>query len=301
MRCRRPPWSEPESHSRQRPPPRRSAFRNSASALRKRIFNAPDMTLAQMTSGLSHPPAVQNFINEKRKNKLTPELTIEVARRQYGADYADSVAKALANPSRAIAHAHVESKRQLRQRLKELGFEPTPLPNRKQLVREAIDALLNQLGEGRKPSASRSARRPKLSERQAKKLAYNVPVKKDLVQEVLARRTDSPFVQRVLKDAGMKNLVISSHTSLAKLAGVLSNANRSLAQRAENLEAAVARLTGEVQSLREGGNSRGHWHAQALQLREMDYTMNQIANFLGRSPGAVKQVLARHAKSKSLS
>ena len=257
------------------------------------------MNLAQITTGLSYPPEVKDFIREKIKDKIPPDLMITIAQRAHGKDYANAVADAYAKRSSAIAGAYFESQRLFRRRLKELGVEPTQIRNKQQHMQAAIEALLEHIAQGKKPSASRAAKRPGLDASQAKKLAYNVPVKKEWIQEVLARRPNSPLVLRLTQDAGMKGVVINSHSSLARLAGALSNVNRSLAQRVADLEAAVMQLTGDALSQREGGNSRGHWHPQALQLRSEGKTVNQIARLLGRSNGAVKQVLSRHTDKQS--
>lgn len=135
-------------------------------------------------------------------------------------------------------------------------------------MQAAVQALIGYLDEGRKPSARRAAVRPGLNEQQSNKLAYSVPVKRELVRAAVDVRSDSLFVQQMRGDAGMTDLVVDDHVKLSKLAGVLSNAHRSLAQRVQDLEVAVIFLAGEVQNCRDGGNSRGHWHPRALELRK---------------------------------
>jgi hypothetical protein len=85
---------------------------------------------------------------------------------------------------------------------------------------------------------------------------------------------------------------------------VLTNVHRSLAERVQQLEAAVIVLAGEQQRQRvllavqgTAGNSRGAWHAQALSLREQGKTGNQIARLLGKSLNAVEKVLSRKART----
>jgi hypothetical protein len=240
---------------------------------------------------------VAAFIRERRVHNTHKDLAIEIAKRLHGVEFAKAVADTYAKSSRGVASARFEAQRLFRQRLKEQGIELIRIPEKSRHVQAAVQALIGHVDEGKKPSALRAAQRPDLSEKQSKKLAYGTSVKRELVQAAVDVRSDSPFVQKMLDDAGMTDIIVNGHVSLSKLAGVLSNANRSLAQRVQHLEAAVIFLAGEVQAQRNGGNSRGHWHPQALQLREQGKSMNQIARMLGRSTGAVKQLLSRNAKA----
>lgn len=248
---------------------------------------------------LSHSEAVPDrhavaaFINERRKYQTPKDAAIAYARRNHGLKFADAVAASYDSSSGSGRKAYFASQRLYRQLLREAGVEPIRIPNRDAHMKTAIHALIGHVDDGRKPSALNAATQPGLDDRQTKKLAYNVRLKRDLVQEVVDLRPDSPFVQGMLVDAGMTGIVVSGHVNLAKLASVLTQAHQSLSDRVQRLEAAVILLAGEIQSERVGGNSRGGWHAQALALKEQGKTMNQIARLLGKRPETVKKALSR--------
>ena len=242
---------------------------------------------------------VAAFIRERHRNKIPKELAITIAERQHGAEFAQQVAASYAKASRGVAKAHFEAQRLFRRRLKEQGIEPIRIPGKDPHMQAAVQALIGHLDEGRKPSARRAAARPGLNQQQSTKLAYSVSVEKGLVQAAVDVRSDSPFVQRMIGDVGMTDLVVSGHVNLSKLAGVLNNVHRSLAQRVHDLETAVILLAGEVENCRDGGNSRGHWHPRALELRKQGMSANQIARLLVKSTGAVKKVLTRNAEAST--
>lgn len=172
------------------------------------------------------------------------------------------------------------------------GIEPIRIPQKKEHMTGAVQTLIQHVDQGRKPSALAAARRPGLDEAQSKKLAYNSRVEETVVRSAVDRSRGSPFVEGLLKDVGLTDVVIDGHVSLAKLAQHITSANRSLAQRVSHLEAVMTvLLVNEAQ--RAGGNSRGEWHVAALALRNQGKTVNQIARQLGKTTGAVKKALTR--------
>ena len=250
------------------------------------------------------PMSAEDFIGSKLRINVHPANIVALAR-GYSDEFAEAVSAALEknSPSKrpqSMRQVVAETQTFRKKRMKQMGVEPVRIPNKEQRMQEAISALVGHVDEGRKPSALNAASQPGLDRQQSKKLAYGVPVKRDAVQAVVDLSLDSPFVHRLLGDAGMTGLVVNGHVSLSKLAGVLTNVHRSLAERVQQLEAAVIVLAGEQQRQREvlaahgnTGNSRGAWHARALALREQGKTGNQIARLLGKSTNAVEKVLSR--------
>lgn len=236
---------------------------------------------------------VSAFIKERRKYQTPKDVAVRVARRDHGEVFAQAVEAAFDSSGGGGRKAYLESQRVYRKLLKEAGVQPISIPNKEGHMKTAIHALLAHVDDGRKPSALKAARQPGLDDRQTKKLAYKIPLKRDLVREVVDLRADSPFVQGMLADAGMTGIVVSGHVNLAKLADILTQAHQSLSDRVQRLEAAVILLAGEIQAERVGGNSRGDWHPRALALKEQGKSMNQIARLLGKPPGTIKKVLSR--------
>src|ERR1700761_2616154 len=216
--------------------------------------------------------AIATFIKERRRYQTPKDVAITYARRNYGPEFADAVAASYDSASGSTRKAYLASQKLYRQLLREAGVQPVRIPNKDAHMKTAICELIGHVDEGRKPSALKAAKQPGLDERQSKKLAYNTPLKRGLVQEVVDLQPDSPFVQGMLADAGMTGIVVSGHVNLAKLASVLTQAHQSLGDRVQRLEAAVILLAGEIQSERIGGNSRGTWHARALALKERGKT-----------------------------
>jgi hypothetical protein len=237
--------------------------------------------------------AIAAFIKERRRHQCPKDAAIAYARRSQGQAFADAVAASYESSSGNGRKAYLAAQRYYRQLMLEAGVKPVRIPNKDAHMKTAVRALISHVDEGQKPSALKAATQLGLDARQTKKLAYNTPLKRDLVQEVVDLRPDSPFVQGLLTDAGMTGIVVAGHVNLSKLANVLTQANQSLSDRVQRLEAAVILLAGEIQAERVGGNSRGNWHAQALALRQQNKTMNQIAHLLGKRPETVKKVLSR--------
>ncbi len=236
---------------------------------------------------------VATFITARRKYQTPKPLAVSIARQTYGQEFAQAVEASYDSASGGSRKAYLESQRVYRTLLREAGVQPIRIPNKEAHMKTAIHALLTHVDDGRKPSALKAAKQPGLDDRQSKKLAYKIPLKRDLVREVVDLRLDSSFVQGVLAEAGMTGIVVSGHVNLAKLADVLTQAQQSLSDRVQRLEAAVILLAGEIQSERVSGNSRGNWHTQALALKDQGKTMNQIARLLGKQPGTVKKALSR--------
>lgn len=250
-----------------------------------------------------YTPSSAEFVKVSLKHGRTPAATVSIGRMQYGDAFARAVEFELVkprSPANTLRSVHAKAQRYLRHELKEAGIEPVRILQKEQHMQAAIQTLITHVDTGKKPSALSAATQSGLDKRQSKKLAYGSTVKRETVEAAVDLRPDSPFVQKLLLDAGMTGLVVNGHVSLSKLAGVLTNVHRSLAERVEQLEAAVIMLAGEQQRQREllaaqgiTGNSRGAWHAQARALRGQGKTGNQIARLLGKSPNAVEKVLSR--------
>jgi hypothetical protein len=250
---------------------------------------------------------VERFIASSVRTGRTPETTIRMARNQHGEQFAKEVETAIAKGAFRPTVRSVHGKlKKIRTELFELaGIKPINIPRKGVRLQAAIQALVARVDEGKKPSALAAATQPGLDEKQIKRLAYRTPIKVETVQSAVNLEPESRFVQRLLGDVGLTGLVVDGHVNLSKLARVLSNANRSLAERVQHREAVVIRLKGEQEAQREklagiGGNSRGSWHAQAIALREQGKTGNQIARLLGKTPNAVEKVLSRKVGGRSI-
>ncbi len=241
-------------------------------------------------------PDVPTYIRARMKIGTPKDATIAFARAEYGNAFAEQVAASYGKVPSGIRIAHMEAQKLFRKRLKELGVQTIRIPERERHMQDAVQELISHVDDGKRPSARLAAARPGLDARQSKKLAYNVPVKQTAVQAAVDLRPESPFVQKLLRDAGMTDIVVDGHVKLSRLAAVLGKAHRSMEERVQQLEAAVILLAGEAQINRDGGNARGHWHAQALALREQGKTLNQTARLLCKSNGAVKKVWSRKSR-----
>lgn len=245
--------------------------------------------------------SIEAYIKASIKHGRTQQSTIAFAKFE-SEDFGQAVAAAFLKgvPKPTLGRIHVEIQKIRREKLEEAGIEPVRITERDVRMQNAIETLIRRIGDGRPLSAFAAASESGLDRRQSSKLAYRIPVMRGTVKAGIDRQRDSLFVQRLFKDDGMTDLVVNTHASLSKLASTLTNVQRSLVGHANQLEAVGMQFaaeqrgrTADLSPSTKAGNSRGAWHAQAVELWRQGRTGNQIARLLGRSLNAVEKALRR--------
>lgn len=201
-----------------------------------------------------------------------------------------AIAKAVASGDRhdrpiapTIASIHAEAQQLRRKRMQEAGIKPIRIPKQPEKLQIAIRALVQQLKEGRAPSAKQAAKVAGLAGKQATKLAYQVSITGADVTAATCLIQRDPFIHLLEKDAGWKRQVVGGHKSLAALARTIKNAHLSLAGKADQRSTSAPR-------------ARGDWHADARALRAQGWTGNRIARHLNVALKTVETFLSRDKK-----